>query len=258
MRQPPGPAVPFGWSRACAHVHPTCTWARTLPSRCIPASVGLPFITSFPLLLTHCRTPCDLGLTFGPGFTGFPGFPATFHLHSAPIQCIPSPSPPPVASLLLITLLYQRQSCQPSLPSHVPTLLERQETCYDFWGLQGVTGCWFDPWQQGLGGGSCCGPGPLWLHWGMLAPQTAPKPGTARTKTGPGDVVSGILTKTQQLIVLLTHPHGHNCAGRARRAPGCCMGGAAARTAEPLPLSPLTPKGGHWVCGTLGSFPEPV
>lgn len=94
--------------------------------------------------------------------------------------------------------------------------------CFDLWKFQGLTQCWFDRWEQGLGAGSCCCPvsvePPLWLHWGMLTPQTSPEPGTSRTNTGPRDVVSGVLTKTQEFIVLLTPPHGHNCAGRARRA----------------------------------------
>lgn len=165
----------------------------TLPSTLRPPGQHrLPLTTSFPVLLTHCFTPCYFGQTFSLGLTGFPGFPATFHLHSVPIQCSPSPSPPPVAPLLPVTL--HNTKGRSSL-ARVASPLSPATSCH-FWTGKGCV--WIsgsskdclnaglpclDPWEQGLGGGSCCGPvsvqPPLWRHCGMLAPQTAPKPDTA-------------------------------------------------------------------------------
>lgn len=129
------------------------------------------------------------------------------------------------------------QSCQP--------LLDREMMCYDFWKLQGLPQCWFNPREQGLGGGSCCGPvsvqPPLRRRWGMLAPQTAPN--LALHITDQCWPQGCCFRSFNQDTTAYCPPHTPTwpqlCQkGRASR-PGCCRGGAAARAAEPFPLSCL-------------------
>lgn len=151
---------------------PTCSRGRT---SAWPAAI--PPTTSLPLLLTHCLTPCDFGQTFSPDLTGFPEFPATFHLHSAPIQCSPSPFPPPMASPLPATL---HCPLSPAMSCH----FWRGKRCVVTSGSsKDCLTAGLDPREQGWGVAaasvpcrcsrrSCC-------MGGGLAPETAPKPGTA-------------------------------------------------------------------------------
>lgn len=249
VRQPAGQPVPFGRSRACAHVPPPAAGAARPPALHPPR---------FPerllaLLLTLCRTPYGLGQTFSPDLTGFPEFPATFHLHSAAIQC--SPSPPP------ITLHYTKAR---SSLARGASPMSPATSCHFWRGKRCVmtTGsskdCLSagllhrDPWEQGWGVAAAAVPRRCHRSGcnGEARPTDSPQTWhcTSRTNTGPKDVISGVLTKTQQLIVLLTHPHGHKRARRAGRAAPAAAREELQPEQQSLSLCPVSaPRGVHWV-----------
>lgn len=259
VRQPPGSAGSL-WTEPCLCPRPATLLSTLHPpgQHLLPSAPGT---ASLPGIVGRLSAwPLHVSLGFQPHPTSIQPPPRADHHH------LPLPLPWPHVCPLPFTTP-KPEAALPSIPSHVLSLLEREEMCYDFWKLQGLPQCWFAPldlWEQGLGDGSCCAPVSCSRRsggTGGCSPHRQPQTWhcTSWTNTGPGDVVSGVLTKTQEPIVLLTHPHGHNCARRARRAAPAAAWEELQPEQQSLSHCPLsTPKGVHWVYGTLGSFPEPV